>query len=180
LQNCVDSNDTVTCMKSYWNSSGYSEQSLFTIQAMYQAQKYASGNYALSNGFHLVGRLHLLERYLAKDAKDTEKDWENNKDKLGFDTYSLDEIKNIKSNDWLLISLSWATGVDYRPFFDMYGAYYSQKASDQTESFNFTTTTPKEFFVVEKDGGFTLPYDSAGAYLDKQSVAVDGNTTYPY
>jgi len=177
LQNCADNNDTVSCMKSYWDSSGYSEQSLFTIQAMYQAQKYASGNYALSNGFHLVGRLHLLERYFSKDAK---KDWENDKDKLGFDIYSLDEIKKIPSNDWLLISLSWATGVDYRPFFDMYGASYSQKASDQIESFNFTTTTQKEFFVVEKDGGFTLPYDSAGAYLDKQSVAVDGNTTYPY
>jgi len=25
-----------------------------------------------------------------------------------------------------------------------------------------------------------LPYDKAGAYLDKGSVAVDGNTTYPY
>jgi hypothetical protein len=144
---------------------------------MYQAQKYASGDYALSNGFHLVGRLHLLERYLAKDAK---KDWENKKDKLGFSSYSLDEIKKIPSNDWLLISLSWATGIDYRPFFDMYGASYSQKASDQVENFGFSTTTKKEFFVVEKDGGFTLPYDNAGAYLDKKSVPVDGNTTYPY
>jgi len=62
----------------------------------------------------------------------------------------------------------------------MYGASYSQKASDQVESFSFSTTTKKEFFVVEKDSGFTLPYDNAGAYLDKQSVSVDGNTTYPY
>jgi hypothetical protein len=61
----------------------------------------------------------------------------------------------------------------------MYGQPYSDKASAQVSSFNFTTTTKKEFFVVEKDGGFTLPYDSAGAYLDKQSVAVDGTTTYP-
>jgi len=62
----------------------------------------------------------------------------------------------------------------------MYGASYSQKASDQVESFSFSTKTKKEFFVVEKDSGFTLPYDNAGAYLDKQSVVVDGNTTYPY
>jgi len=61
----------------------------------------------------------------------------------------------------------------------MYGQTYSQKASDQIESFNFSTTTKKEFFAIEKDGGFILPYDKAGAYLDKQSVAVDGTTTYP-
>ena len=55
-----------------------------------------------------------------------------------------------------------------------------KKLQTQIESFSFSTTTKKEFFVVEKDSGFTLPYDNAGAYLDKQSVAVDGSTTYPY
>jgi len=177
LKNCIDSSDKISCMKSYWDSTNYAEQSLFILQALYQAQKYADGDYKLSNGFHLIGRLHLLDRYLDKDAK---KDWDNSKAKLGFSTYSLDDIKKIDSNDWLVISLSWATGIDYRPFFDMYGEPYSQKASTQIDSFGFMKTTQKEFFVIEKDGGFILPYDDAGKYLNKKSIKIEKDNTYPY
>jgi len=177
LQNCANSSDTVTCMKSYWDNSNYAAQSLFTMQSMYQVQNYASGDYTLSEGFHLIGRLHILERFLKRDAKN---DWANNKDKLGFSTYSLDEIKTITSNDWLLVSLAWASGLDFRPFFDMYGAPYSQKASDQVESFNFNKETKKEFFAADSDGLFALPNGNPGSFFDRLSVPVDGSSEYPY
>jgi hypothetical protein len=176
LQACVNSADKVSCMKTYWDASNYSSQSLFNIEAMMYAQKYATGDYALSNGFHLLGRLHILERYLAKDAKNN---WESVKAKLGFSSYSLEEIKAIDANDWLLVSLSWATGLDYRPFFDMYGQPYSDKASAQVSSFNFTAVK-KVFFAEENDSGFILPSDTEGNYLDKVEVNVDGTSSYPY
>jgi hypothetical protein len=37
----------------------------------------------------------------------------------------------------MLVSLSYAAKLDYRPFFDMYGQDYSEKASEQVESFGF-------------------------------------------
>jgi len=168
LKSCANSTDSIVCMQDYWEKSNYSSQSLFVIEAMMYAQKYASGDYALSNGFHLLGRLHTLERFLAKDAK---KDWENNKEKLGFSTYSLSEIKKIDSNDWLVISLSWATGLDYRPFFDMYGEPYSAKANDQIESFKFPKVK-RVFFMENNNSGFILP-DEDYPYLNKPEMAID-------
>ena len=178
LQQCVGESDRVSCMQGYWASSDFSGQSLFLIQAMMIAQKYAQNGYALSNGFHLLTRLHLLERYLMRDAQE---DWENNRAKLGFDTYTKEEITNLDANDWMVVSLSWATGMDYRPFFDRYGQPYSAKASTQVESFGFSPVTAG-YFVVEQDSGFILPAskDRAGAYLDKQEVPLDGTSTYPY
>ena len=173
LKNCASSTDRVTCMKDYWDNTNYSGQSLFMIEAMMYAQKYASGDYSLTNGFHLLGRLHTLERFLAKDAK---KDWENSKERLGFSNYSLDEIKGIDSNDWLVVSLSWATGLDYRPFFDMYGEPYSTKANDQIESFNFPKVK-KVFFMETKDSGFILP-DEDYPYLSKPEMAIDSDAVY--
>ena len=176
LQSCVNATNTTSCMQTYWDSSNYSSQSLFNIEAMMYAQKYAEGDYALTNGFHLLGRLHILERYLAKDAK---KDWENAKDKLGFENYSIDEINAIDANDWLLVSLSWATGLDYRPFFDMYGQPYSDKASTQVEDYGYKAVK-KVFFAEDIDSGFILPSNTAGDYLNKTEVPVDGHTSYPY
>ena len=168
IKECSDDSNTTACMKEYWSRTNYSGQSLFMIEAMMYAQKYASGEYALSNGFHLLGRLHILERFLAKDAK---KDWENSKEKLGFANYSLDEIKSINSNDWLVVSLSWATGLDFRPFFNMYGQPYSSKASEQIESFKFTKVK-KVFFMETNDSGFILP-DENYPYLSKEELSVE-------
>ncbi|RUM66779.1 MAG: hypothetical protein DSZ06_02650, partial [Sulfurospirillum sp.] len=176
LQNCVDKKDKKSCMQSYWDSSNYSGQSLFNIEAMMYAQKYAKGDYSLENGFHLLGRLHILERFLEKDAK---KDWESAKGRLGFSDYSKDEVEKINSNDWLLISLSWATGLDYRSFFDMYGQTYSNRASKQVESYEFEAVK-KVFFAEDDDSGFILPSKSSGDYLDKREIAVDGYSSYPY
>ena len=179
LQKCYTESNKTACMKSYWENSNYSPQSLFVIQAMMQTQKYATGEYTLTDGFHLLTRLHILERYLAKDAK---KDWNNNKNNLCFSNYSLDEIKNINSNDWMVISLSCASGLDFRPFFNMYGEPYSQKASDQVGALGLSESTQNVFFTIAEDGGFILPssMDKAGEFLDKKSVPVDGTTEYPY
>ncbi len=189
IQHCVGSTDTLECMRDYWynkehNGSNYKGQSLFVIEAMMNAQKYAVGDYALDEGFHLLTRLHLLERYLQKDAR---KDWENNKAKIGLSNYSLDEINQLvnnpndglNANDWMLISLSWASGFDFRPYFDMFGQPYSQKASDQVASFGFPAIK-KVYFAVDKDTGFILPQslDPSGEYLDKRELPVDGHTSY--
>ena len=184
IQKCVGSADIAECMKDYWNNSDFRGQSLFMIEAMMNAQKYASGEYNLDEGFHLLTRIHLLERYLQRDAT---KDWENNRAKIGFSNYSLDEIKQfiyhpndaLNANDWMLISLSWASGLDFRPYFDMFGMLYSQKASEQVESFGFAPVK-KVYFATGKDTGFILPklLDPAGSYLDKKELPVDGVTQY--
>ena len=180
IQNCYSDSNKTSCMQPYWNSTSYRGQSLLLIQAMMQGKKYATGSYALENGFHLLTRLHMLERHLDRYAQKNTENWDNEKDKLCFDNYSLDEIKKIPSKDWLSVSLSCASGIDFRPFFDMYGIDYSTKASAQIDALGFTETAQSVFFVENNDSGFTMPNDEAGAYLGKDSVVVDGDTEYPY
>ncbi len=178
LQGAVNESDPQAWLKiNLWDQSDWSSQSLFMIQAMMMSQKYSTGKYALTDGMHLLARLHVLDRHLAYVKNDT--DWDANKAKLGFDTYTLDEIQSITSNDWLVISLSYAAGLDFRSFFDMYGEPYSTKASDQIERFGFLPTK-KVFFAEETNSGFIMPDDGSGAYLNKTELPVDGNTTYPY
>ena len=161
-----------------WDSSNYSGQSLFWIEAMMYAQKYATGEYALQDGWHLLTRVHVLEKYLRK-IKTADK-WDDNKVKIGFGNYSLDEVKDITSNDWMLVSISYASGLDFRNFFDMYGIAYSDKASQQVESFEFVPTKYL-FFAQEGNSDFILPNaDANRGYLNQTEVEVHATSVYPY
>jgi hypothetical protein len=49
----------------------------------------------------------------------------------------------------MLISVSLSSKLDFRPFFDMYGQSYSDKASKQVESFNFEKTKDTYFALSD-------------------------------
>lgn len=131
--------------------SSWSQGATLMVQLMMHAESEGK----LNNGWHMIPRLHLLE-FSFETADNNEEDWDLARNSLGFASYSRDEALAIDRNDWLLISSSFVTGLDFRPFFDLVGQAYSVKASDQVASLNF----PK----VAK--GFYLP-DSNNAYCDK-------------
>ena len=126
----------------------------------------------VEDGWDILARVHIIDRAL-KEAK---QDWENKKDSLGFSNYSLDEINSISNNDFLVIAYSWAAGVDFRDFFDMMGIDYSKKASEQIKSFNFEKA-PKEMMLSTSNG--YCKEDKYGKLLDKESIKVEENATYP-
>jgi len=163
-----EENATAYLQNAIWTTSDAKVglQLLFHIEAMMLAQHMDR----LEDGWDLLAILHILER----DRNRIKADWENRKHQIGFTTYTLDEFNHINHNDWLVISYSFATKLDYRPFFDMYGIQYSQKASEQVAAFGYDAA-PKRFFVSTPRGYCTK--DEYGDYLDKE--AIDLNDTYP-
>ena len=112
-----ESNVTAYLKTNLWDVAGLGEQYLLKIQAMMHAQKEGK----LLNGWHVLARVHILEREMSR----AKKDWEAKKVSVGFSTYSLDEINAIGDNDWLIIAYSYAATLDYRNYFDMMGIPYS-------------------------------------------------------
>ena len=165
-----ESNSTAYLKTNLWATSSWSQQVLVTIQAMMHTQKMGK----LKNGWHLLARLHILER----EIKKAKEDWDNKKASLGFSSYTLDEFNAMRKNDWLLVSLSFAGEVDFRDYLSMMGIEYSTKASAQVASFGYPLV-PKKFFV-STPSGYCKSDDTYGAFLDKSSLDVDGTTLFPY
>lgn len=120
--------------------SSWSQGVALVIQMMMHAQDKGK----LANGWHLIARLHLLDKAFA-EADNDEASWEAKKAALGFSTYTLEDTKNMDNNDWLLIAASYATGLDYRPYLDLMGLRYSSKANTQLSAFGYAAVD-KAFF----------------------------------
>jgi hypothetical protein len=168
LQESVQESNTTAYLKSnLWESSRWSQQFMVTLQAMMHAQKMGK----LQNGWHLLARLHILEREIGR----ADDDWENRKASIGFSSYTLSEFRTMRKNDWLLISLSFAAGLDYRDYLSMMGIEFSAKASAQVESFGYEKV-PQTFFISTPNG-YCKSDDIYGAFLDKDSLSIDGNVS---
>jgi len=167
-ESVLEDNATRYLKENLWNGSNWSEQVLVTIEAMMHVQKEKK----LQNGWHLLARLHILQRAIIW----AQEDFQTRKHAIGFDNYTLDEFKNRRKNDWLLISYSFASGLDFRDYFDMMGIEYSSKAADQVASFGYVHV-PKTFIVSTPDG--YCKTDIYGVYLDKEEVPIDGTSSWP-
>ena len=155
--------------KELWDNTNWPEPYVLKMNAMMHAQKLGK----VQNGWHVLARVHILEREMRR----AKKDWEARKASMGFSTYSLDEINNIRNNDWLTIAYSYASEVDLRDYFDMMGIPFSQKAHDQIASFGFDKA-PKSLFV-STDTGYCQT-DDYGTLFDRETLPMDGNTSYIY
>ncbi len=169
IQGSVGQSDVEAYLKTnLWDTAGLGEQYLLKIQAMMHAENRGK----VENGWHVLARVHILER----EKRRATQDWEVRKASIGFSTYTLDEFNAIRDNDWLIVSYSYAAGLDYRNYFDMMGIPYSQKARDQIASFGYDVV-PNELFV-STDGGY-CDEDGAGRLFDRPTIAIDGAQTWP-
>ncbi|CAA6813148.1 MAG: FIG01200241: hypothetical protein [uncultured Sulfurovum sp.] len=164
-----ESNVTDYLQKNLWNVAGLGERYLLKIQAMMHAQKLGK----LGNGWHVLARVHILEREMNR----AKQDWEARKDSVGFSTYSLDEINVIDNNDSLIVWYSYASELDLRNYFDMMGVTYSQKAREQIATFSFDVA-PNALFVSTSDG--YCKTDEYGTIFDRPTLPIDGVSVYPY
>ncbi len=150
-----------------WADSNWSQQVLFTIQMMMNAEEEG----VLDNGWHMLARMHLLEREFNR-ARRSETDWTAKRDSMGFSEYSLGEANNIDNNDWLVIVISYVTGLDYRDFINTWGHAFSQKASAQVAGFGYPAA-PVRFFVSEPKA--YCEFNANGDFLDKPFLPIDGS-----
>ncbi len=166
IQSSVGNADIEAFLKTnLWDTAGLGEQYILKIQAMMHAQKMGK----VENGWHVLARVHILEREMRR----AKADWDARKASVGFDTYTLDEINAIGNNDWLIVAYSYAAGLDYRNYFDMMGIPFSDKARAQIASFGYDVV-PNALFQSEDTA-----YCSSANLMDQPLIAVDGTTTWP-
>ena len=135
------------------------------VELMMMAQR----NGALENGWRLRTLVHVLE-YNFDQALKNDAAWLAGRDWLGFGQYSRDEAKALSDDDFLLIAMSYATGLDYREPFDMFGIAFSAKAAAQVEALALSPL-PREVFV-------SAPSDFCTG-LDKPALPADGTQIWP-
>ena len=135
----------------YMATLGYSGWN-YGVALVIEMMMHAEENGTLQNGWHLVPRLHLLERaFETADNNDT--DWDAAKASLGFASYNRSEALAIDNNDWLLIAASYSAALDYRPFMDLLGLTYSTKASAQVAALGYPAVE-NAFYTPASNNGY--------------------------
>jgi len=145
--------------------NGWSNGAAVYIQMMMAAQ--AQG--ALTDGWMLLPRLHILEREFWTATRNDD-NWAAKKAALGFASFNRSDASALSNNDWLNIALSKVTGLDMRDYLTMWGFPAGAAANAQVAALALPAMS-KTF------------YASGGAEfckgLDKTPVAIDGAAAWP-
>ena len=120
----------------------------------------------LDSGWELYTMMYLHERLFSDAIADSSK-WATMGDDLGFSTYP-SAPSDLSGNDFMLISLSFLSQKDQRPFFDMWGITYSTEASAQVDSYGFAPAA-QEFYAS----------DDANVAPLSVPVPIDGTSPWP-
>ena len=117
------------------------------------------GDSSLTSGFDIFTLLYQHARIFDKYANKT--DWESHKSSLGFSEFPYSDestyggqghiVMNIPGNDFMLISLSYITNHDWRPYFDMFGLHYTDMASRQVDVNGFVDSVKKIIWLNPND-----------------------------
>ena len=118
----------------------------------------------LESGWDVYTLMYLHER-LFTDA--LLGDWASQRDGLGFGTYSA-APDGMEANDFMLISMSFITGRDQRPFFELWGIDFTEAAGAQVASYGFEPV-PRQFFASV----------DANAPPHPEPVPIDGVSLWP-
>ncbi len=110
-------------------------------------------------------KLYLLDRLLTDALKSDEK-WQDNKSKLGFSNYTVEDAKTLRGNDFMAIALSNISQQDHRNYFSMWGIKVSEKSQQQIISNGFSSSVPRVFYPVNGN--------ALTAALPAKKVVLDG------
>ena len=93
----------------------------------------------LDSGWDVYTLMYLQDRLLDQALVD-EDTWDAGKGALGFDTYA--DRPELDGNDFMLLSMSWITERDQRPFFAMFGIEWTAEADTQLEAYGLEPEPP--------------------------------------
>jgi hypothetical protein len=148
-----------------WADAGYAANNGARMGLWMQMRHYAASLERWETGWDLFTLMYLHER-LFSDVVGDEEQWAARRDGLGFDVYA--GAGDIDGNDFMLISYSFLTETDQRPFFDLWGVSYTDSASAQVDSYGFDAV-PREMWVSADVNGDAHP----------DPVPIDGTTEWP-
>ncbi len=121
-------------------------------------------------GWDLIRLLYISERLFGRALTD-EETWADNRDKLGFSEYTLADAESLANhNDFMLVAVSFITGRDHRPLFDLWGVEYSATAVNQLNASGYPEIDPV-FWVMPDEEAYTDPLDDP--------LPIDGTTAWP-
>jgi len=147
--------------------NSWSNGAMIMIQAMMAAQNETP----LTTGWHLIARLHVLDRHFTAAVK-KEASWLATRDVLGFSQYSHAEAKSIGKNEWLAIAMSTAVERDVTDFTTMWGLAVNDKAKAQIAATQ-TTMLPMNFYASNNLGGYCES-------LAQPKIAVNASMVWPH
>lgn len=163
-----------------WASSGWSQQFMMLLQIMMLAENEG----ALEDGWHVYSRLHMLNREFGR-SDDDDAVWLAKRDTLGFSSYTREEARAISNTDWMVIAVSYVTGLDYRDFFSMYGYAPSGQADAQVASFAypvvpqaFCLSTAKGYCKGQGFNAMVLPVDGVQVWPAETDTDEDQQWDY--
>ncbi|ADN77311.1 conserved hypothetical protein [Ferrimonas balearica DSM 9799] len=112
----------------------------------------------LSNGFNIFTLLYQHHRVFGRYASNSS-EWLAHRERLGFSLFPYEgnavyggrNVSGIPGNDFMLVSLSHLTGLDWRSHFDLLGLRYSSLAAAQASANASKGTLPMGMFVLETD-----------------------------
>ncbi|HIF9128654.1 TPA: ImpA family metalloprotease [Photobacterium damselae] len=142
-----------------WSHGGYAaingiRMSFYTQMALQMHGKTLADNSVLESGWGIYSMLYLHERIYGKYAID-EATWNANRDRLGFSMFdwsnSHGTMNGIQGNDFMLVSLSYLTGMDWNSYFEMYGLRNSDTAKAQARAHGVNGLVPVGMYVHEQD-----------------------------
>lgn len=124
--------------------TGWSDGAALYVQLFMAVQQAG----VLNDGWHLLGRLHGLERQF-NWADNDETRWLEQRDSLGFSQYTHADLGDLSKNDWLLIALSTVAERNLTDWLRTYGFEFTDKARSQVSG--LTTLPPRVFTPAEDD-----------------------------
>ncbi|MGF1689500.1 ImpA family metalloprotease [Photobacterium japonica] len=142
-----------------WSSGDYAannsiRMSFYIQMALNAHGKVLSDGTTLTNGFDIFTALYLHERIYGTALADSAT-WLANRDRLGFSAFDFDtphgNVSRISGNDFMLVSLSYLTGLDWTPYFDMYGLRNTDLAKQQAGIHGTKGAIATGMYVLDRD-----------------------------
>ncbi len=126
---------------------------------------------SIGNGWYLLPRLHMLNNEYGRALRN-DSTWMSKRESLGFSSYSRMEAQRsaMPKTDWLVIAMSWVSGLDLSGYASMWGYETSAKAKAQISTFGFAKA--KNVFYA---GESQYMCD-----LNVQALPIDGKSEWPF
>ncbi|MCG9789790.1 hypothetical protein L1D61_21700 [Vibrio mediterranei] len=134
----------------------------------------------LTNGFNIFTLLYQHQRIF--DAlSSNQADWDTNKARLGFDLFPFDghnvyagkKVRDIPGNDFMLVSLTKLTGINWQSHFDMLGLRYSNLVATQAQNNATKGNLTMGMYILETD----LPPSKMSERLDFLPLSLSNANT---
>ncbi|WP_119396058.1 ImpA family metalloprotease [Salinibius halmophilus] len=108
----------------------------------------------VENGFHVLPRLHIYERYLWQ-ADNNGEEWAKLAASLGYTTLSLEQYEALSQNDRLIMAMSVVSERDMRAFLAPYGYVMSDLAAQELARLNLEAM-PVQYFAMQNGSDYCL------------------------